>query len=56
MSGRYNVSFEDIQTLAKPVLRHRVMTNFRADSERITTDSLIDRLVQEVPAAQSGMS
>ncbi len=56
MSGRYNVSFEDIQALAKPVLRHRVMTNFRADSERITTDSLVDRLIQEVPAAQSGMN
>ena len=42
------------RSLAKPVLRHRVMTNFRADSERITTDSL-DRPARRrsVPAAQS---
>src|SRR5207248_708607 len=40
--GRYHVSYDDIRTLAHPVLRHRVLTNFRAESEGITTDSIID--------------
>ena len=39
MNGRYHVSFEDIRALAHPVLRHRVLTNFHAQSEGITTDS-----------------
>ena len=47
-SGRYHVSFEDIRALAHPVLRHRVLTNFHAQSEGVTTDTL-DR-----PAARSG--
>ena len=38
-SGRYHVSFDDIRAMAHPVLRHRVLTNFRAESEGMTTDS-----------------
>src|SRR5436190_24113756 len=54
-SGRYHVSFDDIRALAHPVLRHRVLTNFRAESEGITTDAIIDDLLQVVPVAKSGM-
>jgi MoxR-like ATPase len=54
-SGRYHVSYEDIRALAHPVLRHRVLTNFRAESEGITTDSLIDELLSAVPVPKSGM-
>src|SRR5438132_101231 len=54
-SGRYHVSFEDIRALAHPVLRHRVLTNFRAESEGITTDAIIDDLLQVVPVTKSGM-
>ena len=54
-SGRYHVSFEDIRSLAHPVLRHRVLTNFRAESEGVTTDSLIDELLSAVPTPRSGM-
>ena len=36
LKGRYTVSTEDIQALAKPVLRHRILTNFHAESEGIT--------------------
>jgi MoxR-like ATPase len=54
-SGRYHVSFEDIRAMAHPVLRHRVLTNFRAESEGITTDSLIDDLLGAVPMPRSGM-
>ena len=53
--GRYHVSYEDIRALAHPVLRHRVLTNFRAESEGITTDSIIDELLGAVPTPKSGM-
>ena len=55
MDGRYNVSFEDIRALAKPVLRHRVLLNFHAESERMTTDQIIEKLVAAVPTPKSGM-
>jgi MoxR-like ATPase len=54
-SGRYHVSFEDIRALAHPVLRHRVLTNFHAQSEGLTSDTLIDRLLESVPSPRSGM-
>jgi MoxR-like ATPase len=54
-SGRYHVSFEDIRALAHPVLRHRVLTNFHAQSEGVTSDDLIDRLLEAVPTPRSGM-
>ncbi len=55
MHGRYHVSIKDIQALAKPILRHRIMTNFYAESERIDSDAIIDRLVEAVPIPKSGM-
>ena len=53
--GRYHVSFDDIRALSKPVLRHRVLTNFHAESEGITTDEIIDELITQVPTPSSGM-
>jgi len=53
--GRYHVSFDDIKALAHPVLRHRVLTNFRAESEGVTSDALIDELIKTVPLPRSGM-
>jgi MoxR-like ATPase len=44
------VSIEDIQALCLPILRHRVIPNFAARSEGMTTDILIERLLKEVPA------
>ena len=55
MHGRYHVSFEDIRALAKPVLRHRILRNFHAESERITTDQLVDQLLEVVPMPKSRM-
>ena len=55
MHGRYHVSIKDIQALAKPILRHRIMTNFYAESERINADAIIDRLLETVPLPKSGM-
>ena len=53
--GRYHVSFDDVRALAHPVLRHRVLTNFHAESEGITTDRIIDQLLEAVPMPRSGM-
>src|SRR6187401_957744 len=54
-SGRYHVSFEDVRALAHPVLRHRIITNFHAQSEGVTSDDVVDRLLQAVPLPRSGM-
>jgi MoxR-like ATPase len=53
--GRYHVSFDDVRALAHPVMRHRVLTNFHAESEGVTTDQIIDRLLDLVPVPRSGM-
>ena len=53
--GRYHVSIQDIHELAKPILRHRIMTNFYAESERINADAIIDKLIATVPLPRSGM-
>jgi MoxR-like ATPase len=55
LNGRYHVDFDDIVQLARPVLRHRVLRNFHAESEKVTSDELIDRLVDAVPLPGSGM-
>ncbi len=55
LSGNYHVSFEDVHALAHPVLRHRILMNFHAESEQVTTDQLIDQLLDIVPRPTSGM-
>ena len=54
-NGRYHVTFDDIRAMAHPVLRHRVLINFRAESEGISTDSIVDELLERVPVPASGM-
>ncbi len=56
MQQRYNVSFEDVRALAKPVLRHRMLTNFHAESENVKVDSIVDRLLEQIPVPGSGLS
>ncbi|WP_422928183.1 AAA family ATPase [Singulisphaera sp. PoT] len=48
--GRFHASIADIRQVAKPVLRHRIVTTFHAEAEGIDTDKVIEALVQEVPA------
>ena len=55
LHGRYNVSFGDVRALAPSILRHRVLLNFHAEAERITTDTVIQRLLEEVPEPSSGV-
>jgi MoxR-like ATPase len=55
LNGRFNVSVEDVQALAYPVMRHRILTNFHAESQKITTEEIIRRLLEAVPVPKSGL-
>jgi MoxR-like ATPase len=55
LHGRFNVSIEDVRSLAYPVMRHRILTNFHAESERISTEEIIRRLLEAVPPPKSGL-
>ena len=55
MLGRYHVSIADLRALAHPILRHRIIPNFYAESEKVTSDVLVDRLLETVPPPRSGM-
>ena len=48
MDGRFSVSLDDIRKVAVPVLRHRISTNFQAQAEGQTTETLVKRLVAEI--------
>ncbi len=49
ISGRYAVTPEDLQKMALPVFRHRILLNFRAETQKITTDQLTTELLKKVP-------
>ncbi len=49
LAGRFHVTPEDIRAIAKPVLRHRLITNFNAEADNITTDDVIESLLNTVP-------
>jgi MoxR-like ATPase len=50
MRGRYHVNYEDIRSLYIPVLRHRVLLNFHAESERLKQDDILKRVLEWKPA------
>jgi MoxR-like ATPase len=54
--GRFNVSFEDIQSAALPALRHRLIPNFEAEAEGITTDHVLAQILRDVPVAPEAVS
>ena len=49
MSGRPTPSRDDVRAIAAPVLRHRIVTNFNADADGVTTDEIIGKLLDEIP-------
>lgn len=53
--GRHHVTFDDIRTLARPIFRHRMLTNFHAESEGVAAEQLVDRLLEAVPVPRSGL-
>ena len=50
LSGRFNVSYGDVRALAPSIMRHRILLNFHAEAERVTTDQVIEKLLDAVPA------
>jgi len=49
LDGRFNVGFDDIQAVAMPVLRHRIVTNFRAESSGLKSEDIVTKLIEAVP-------
>jgi MoxR-like ATPase len=56
LHGRTHVQCEDVQALALPVLRHRILTNFTAASEGITPDTVVQRILQETPSREGELT
>jgi MoxR-like ATPase len=56
LHGRTHVATEDIQALAKPVLRHRLVVNFAAESEGVTQDEVVERLVAITPTKEDELT
>ena len=52
MDGRFSVAIEDIRRIAVPVLRHRISTNFQAQAEGVNSETIIGRLLSDLPAPE----
>jgi MoxR-like ATPase len=50
---RYHVTYEDVATLATPILRHRILINFHAESDRLSTDDILKRVLDLKPAPKA---
>ena len=50
MDGRYHVTPDDIKSLAPPILRHRVLPNYYAESDGVTVDDILNSMLNEIPA------
>jgi MoxR-like ATPase len=47
-AGRFNVSYEDLEAVAHATMRHRLILNFEAEAEGITTDMVLDQILRDV--------
>ncbi|MFO0897115.1 MAG: MoxR family ATPase [Pirellulales bacterium] len=56
LEGRSHATTDDIQALAKPVLRHRLVVNFAAESDGVTSDLIIDKLLETTPAREDELA
>jgi len=50
MKGRYHVTYDDVRSLYAPVLRHRILLNFHAESDRLKQDDILKRVLEYKPA------
>jgi MoxR-like ATPase len=50
MKRRYHVTYEDVSVLMKPILRHRILLNFQAESDHLTQDDILSKLLEAMPA------
>jgi MoxR-like ATPase len=48
LGGRYTPAIDDVKAVARPVLRHRIVTNFAAEAENVKPDAIVRRLVDEL--------
>jgi MoxR-like ATPase len=55
LQGRAHVAYDDVKALALPVLRHRILLNFQAQSEKVTTETVISKLLAAVPTPRSAL-
>jgi MoxR-like ATPase len=55
MHGRHHVSVKDVQALAQPIMRHRIIPNFYAEAEGVSPERIIDQLLERVPLPTSGL-
>ncbi len=55
LQGRTHVTYDDVRALALPVLRHRILLNFQAQSEKVTTETLIGKLIAAVPTPRAAL-
>ncbi len=53
INGRFHVSTEDIRAVAHPVLRHRIVTNFNAEVDGMTSNRIVDKLLEEIPRGRT---
>ncbi len=56
LEGRFHVQVEDIQALAKSVLRHRVVVNFAAESDGVSSDDVIERIIAATPTTEDELT
>jgi MoxR-like ATPase len=56
LQGRTHVTAEDIQALAAPVLRHRIVVGFAAESEGVTPDTIIERIIETTPSREDELT
>jgi MoxR-like ATPase len=53
LQGRFHVTIDDIEALAQPVLRHRIVATFNAEAEGVTTDDIITKILKAVPRGEA---
>jgi MoxR-like ATPase len=53
MRRRYHVTYEDIAALAAPIMRHRILLNFHAESDRLKADDILKKVLEERPAPRA---
>jgi MoxR-like ATPase len=54
LRGSGMVTDQDVRAVAHPVLRHRILTNFNAEADQVTPDSIVDTLLGEIPVTDEG--
>ena len=50
MQRRYHVTYEDVAAMSVPVLRHRVLLNFHAESDKVSADAVLRKMIDSIPA------